>query len=83
MMPDMSMISARELHRNLSACLNRAEKGERISIVRKGKVIASIVPGKASRAKAESDWEEHFAWLKSQPEIPDDFVERMRQEEGR
>lgn len=45
----MSKVSVREFSYNPSAIFARAEKGETIEVTRRGKVIATVMPGRQKR----------------------------------
>ena len=63
-MSDMTTASAREVQHELSAILDRVEAGEEITVTRRGKAIARIVPVAAKKP--------------ARPKLPD-FVARMRE----
>ncbi|MFC7217223.1 type II toxin-antitoxin system Phd/YefM family antitoxin [Streptomyces polyrhachis] len=70
----MTVVSASEVSRNFSAMVDRAGKGERIEIIRNGRLVAALVPiadtgnGKAVKDRlkpltypGDEDWYEDIA----------------------
>ncbi|MDQ4090458.1 MAG: type II toxin-antitoxin system Phd/YefM family antitoxin [Actinomycetota bacterium] len=78
----MSEVTATEAARRFAALLDAVEhRGERFTIVRRGKVIASLQPAKEGhgadvkemlrRRRPDSDWAQEVAAVRSLVEIED------------
>lgn len=52
----MSDVKVTELRQNLPAYLARVQKGERLRVTSRGKVIAELSPPAPSKAESEKAW---------------------------
>ena len=78
----MSNVRLAETKAHLSALVDRVEAGDEISITRRGKLVARLVP--AERPREPVVWEglrKHVASMPVQNESGGDFIRRMRDED--
>ena len=75
----MTRVNLAEAKTHLSALVERAENGERISIMRRGKVVAELTPPQAPRKPIDIEaLREMTSKMPLQGESSGDFVRRMR-----
>jgi prevent-host-death family protein len=63
----MKMITATEANRDFSKLLEEVTEGESIGITKRGKMVATLNPVKATAEEAEAFKRDHIAWLRNQP----------------
>jgi antitoxin (DNA-binding transcriptional repressor) of toxin-antitoxin stability system len=75
----MTRVNLAEAKTHLSALVERAEKGERISIMRRGKVVAELTPPQTPRKPIDIEALKAMTdKMTPQTESAGDFVRRMR-----
>ncbi len=75
----MTRVNLAEAKAHLSALVERAENGERISIMRRGKVVAELAPPQSPRKPIDLDALKAMTdKMTPQPESSGDFIRRMR-----
>jgi len=83
-MSDMATLRVknRDFQRATGLWLQKARSGDTVLIVSpEGPPLTLRVGG--PDAPDKPDWERHFTWLKSQPLIEENPVDKLRREEGR
>jgi antitoxin (DNA-binding transcriptional repressor) of toxin-antitoxin stability system len=65
MMPDMKVLTMRELNRRTASVLNAVERGETFELRRNGKAVGYITRTPPTPQR-RPDWKSHFDWLRSQ-----------------
>jgi hypothetical protein len=80
-------LKPREFHRRIGWALAEARRGVAVVIAAPGQPAVTLAlgrprPGKSSQSAA-GDWDAHFAWLKTQPEVTTNPVDDLRAEERR
>lgn len=75
----MERVNVREVRENLRAYLERAESGEEISILRRGREVARLVPP-AREPGRFPDLTEFRASIKIRGESPLESLQRLREE---
>ena len=75
----MERVSVREVRENLRAYLERAESGEEISILRRGKEVARLVPPERKPGRFP-DLTEFRASIKIRGESPLESLRKLRDE---
>ena len=84
-MSNMKTVTVREVQHRLGSLLDRVERGEPLTITRRGRVVARLVPASARRGRVE--WPDFEARMKRLfPDGPpsgepaSDLIRRMREE---
>ena len=75
----MERVNVREVRENLRAYLERAESGEEISILRRGKEVARLVPPERKPGRFP-DLAEFRASIKIRGESPLESLQKLRDE---
>ena len=75
----MERVNVREVRENLRAYLERAESGEEISILRRGKEVARLVPPERKPGRFP-DLTEFRASIKIRGESPLESLQKLREE---
>lgn len=65
-MPDMKVVTVRELSRNTAEVLNALERGEKFEVRRNGRAVGYLTQT-APTVESRPDWNAHFEWLRKQP----------------
>lgn len=77
----------REFHRRIGWALAEARRGVAVVITGAGQPAVTLALGRPQagrRARGSStDWDAHFAWLKTQPPVATNPVDDLRAEERR
>jgi hypothetical protein len=80
-------LKPREFHRRIGWALAEARRGVAVVITAPGQPAVTLSLGRPrpdERGKGSGpDWESHFAWLKTQPQLTTNPVDDLRAEERR
>ena len=84
-MSNMKNATVREVQHNLSAFLDRVERGEQVGITRRGRIVARLLPPAPKRRKAK--WPDFAARMRRlfpgghpRGEPPSEIIRRTREE---
>ena len=64
-MPDMKVLTMRELNRKTASVLDAVERGETFELRRRGRVVGYITRTPPAPQR-RPDWKSHFDWLRKQ-----------------
>ena len=82
MRSEMNTMNMADAKAHLSEVLDRVEKGERITITRRGKVVAEIVPPEKTYEKiSAAELEAFAATMPYQKQSAGDFIRQMRDDD--
>jgi len=83
----MVELKPREFHRRIGWALAEARRGVAVVITAPGQPAVTLSLGRPhagqSSAPTRVDWDEHFAWLKTQPKAETNPVDELRAREQR
>ena len=82
-MPDMKMLTMRELNRKTARVLDAVERGETFELRRSGRAVGYITPTPPAPQR-RPDWKSHFDWLRNQTTKTDaDMLAEFEQQRKR
>ena len=84
-MPDMKVLTMRELNRKTASVLDAVERGESFELRRNGRAVGYITRRPPTRQR-KPDWKAHFDWLRNKATSHDletlTEFERMRRRQA-
>jgi antitoxin (DNA-binding transcriptional repressor) of toxin-antitoxin stability system len=81
-MPDMKMLTVRELNRNTASVLDAVERGETFQVRRNGKSIGYLT-AEPPAPERKPDWKAHFEWLRKQKSKGGGLIKELDEERRR
>jgi antitoxin (DNA-binding transcriptional repressor) of toxin-antitoxin stability system len=82
-MPDVKMLTVRELNRKTASIVDAVERGESFELRRKGRAIGYITRTPPAPQR-KPDWKTHFTWLRKNATKNDgEFLAQFEQERRR